>query len=1032
LDLKLGIGIIVNPVFETVNDNQDFALHQNDDIQPSPLYIAANVPNPAEAIVTYILGRPQVVSGVEIIQHHNGITKVEGFLGFATNNAESLGAVFGPSGDVTGGAPVVPSDGTSQIFNFGNTNIAGNVFQLVIRKTSYPNAFATHRIFPLGIHGERIAAADAPCNGVPPSISQQPTNQTVIAGATAGFQVGASGSTPLIYQWFFDQTNLLAGATNATLTLPDVRLGSAGGYSVVVTNSAGGVTSSVAALTVLVPPTITQQPLSVITNQGATVAFSVTAAGTTPLSYQWTFNGTAIPNATASTLTLAGVQPANGGSYSVVVTNVAGSVTSSSALLTVEVPPIITQQPVNVITNQGATVAFSVTAAGTTPLSYQWTFNGTAIPNATASTLTLAGVQPANGGSYSVVVTNVAGSVTSSSATLTVLVSPSVSLIQPTNNSMFLAGTDLLLVAVATKPGGTVSQVQFFQGGTNLLGIATNAPSYSILWTNVPGGSYALTAQATDSRGLSSTSAVVHVVVSNSPVAGLTVSILSPASLSSFCPGDPILIGVEVSNPIGAAEVKLFAGGTLLGTLPASPYSLTWPAPEPGTYMLSASAIDGQGNTAVSSNAEIFVTSQCGIVAIVRSMADPEIDSLQSYLYNDQGFGSHVYDQGGLTAQALDRYKLVIWDDPGLVANAVTPGAVDALYGAYTNGIPLYMIGERLASGTTNLPEPERSEWTALTRLSASTGLGGDGTVAVRSSLAYNPILDGFFGTVTNFAYPNQLDLATNVDPNTEVLGTNGGADVLLAYPGFQIPDTGQTRLFTQALRAAPLDAPGSTNVLRSLFENTVVWLLREGWCTDVAIYVDSTNTPSPAQVGQLLEYDLQISRGGECEATGLLVTNVLPAGVQFVSAASEQGSWSYDPVAREVVFSLGYFDAASMPSMIVTVMPVAEGTVTNVTGARFNGTAVNPSYSASTNVTVVLPGPNSLAPMIGIRSAPPAWYELQLSGVSNVTYTIEASMDFKTWLAVTNAVGPSWSMMGGSIGSTNAGRLFYRAMVGP
>src|SRR5258708_737474 len=158
---QAGIGIIVSPTSFSYDDNQDFALHQNDAIQPSPLYIASNVPDPATLTVTYTFERPATISGVEIIQHANGITKVEGFLGDSTNAMTSLGSVFGPSGDITNGTFVAP-DGTSQVFNFGNTNLSGTVFQLVIRKTSYPSAFATHRIYPLGADASRICTASGP------------------------------------------------------------------------------------------------------------------------------------------------------------------------------------------------------------------------------------------------------------------------------------------------------------------------------------------------------------------------------------------------------------------------------------------------------------------------------------------------------------------------------------------------------------------------------------------------------------------------------------------------------------------------------------------------------------------------------------------------------------------------------------------------------------------------------------------------------------------------------------------------------
>lgn len=160
-DPNRGIGVIINPTWTSLDDNQDFALHQNNAIQPSPRYAALNVPDPSAAIVTYTFDRAEVVSGVEIVQHVNGITEVEGFLGDSTNALVSLGSVFGPSGDITDGTYVVPSDGTVQVFDFGNSSISGTVLQVIIRKTSYPTAFATHRIYPLDASGAPIPLLNA-------------------------------------------------------------------------------------------------------------------------------------------------------------------------------------------------------------------------------------------------------------------------------------------------------------------------------------------------------------------------------------------------------------------------------------------------------------------------------------------------------------------------------------------------------------------------------------------------------------------------------------------------------------------------------------------------------------------------------------------------------------------------------------------------------------------------------------------------------------------------------------------------------
>jgi uncharacterized repeat protein (TIGR03803 family) len=180
----------------------------------------------------------------------------------------------------------------------------------------------------------------------------------------------------------------------------------------------GPVTVTSATLTVKLSPTITSQPVSQTVIKGAKVTFSVTASGKAPLGYQWKLNGKPINTANAATLAINSAQPANAGNYTVTVFNSYGSTTSATAMLTVNVPPTITQQPASQTVKRGAKVTFSVTASGTTPFSYQWQFNGSAIAGATAGSYTINSAQPSSAGSYSVVVTNVAGNTTSSAAKL--------------------------------------------------------------------------------------------------------------------------------------------------------------------------------------------------------------------------------------------------------------------------------------------------------------------------------------------------------------------------------------------------------------------------------------------------------------------------------------------------------------------------------------------------------------------------------------------------------------------------------------
>lgn len=175
-----------------------------------------------------------------------------------------------------------------------------------------------------------------------------------------------------------------------------------------------------------IPPAATISPSETNISAGANLTFAATPYGTPPLQLQWQINGTNILNATNSSLPLTGIGagnlgPGNIGRYSLVVSDFSGSSTSAVARLTVVgIPfaPGIIAPPQSLVVNQGSNATFSVTANGTPPLRYQWFFNNTNIVGATNFSFTRTNVQSTNTGNYFVVVTNIAGAVTSSVAVL--------------------------------------------------------------------------------------------------------------------------------------------------------------------------------------------------------------------------------------------------------------------------------------------------------------------------------------------------------------------------------------------------------------------------------------------------------------------------------------------------------------------------------------------------------------------------------------------------------------------------------------
>ena len=371
------------------------------------------------------------------------------------------------------------------------------------------------------------------CAALAPSITTQPQSQSLITGSNAVFAVVASGQAPLSYQWSFNGSNLansshIGGATSATLTVSNITVADAGPYRVVVSNNHGSATSTNATLTVLVPAAITTQPTNQAVLLGGNVTFSAAATGTLPVAVQWYFNGAPLTDgggisASATTnLTIANIQTGYAGSYRLVATNNYGSATSAVATLTVLVPAMIVGQPTNQSVVLSSNVTFAASATGTSPLAYQWYFNGAAltdsggITGSTTPDLNLSNAQTNEAGAYELIVANNYGSATSAVVTLTVLLPPNI-VTSPINQRVLQGGTaSFSVTANGTQPlsyqwqmdgvplvdGGrisgsatptlTITNLQFSDAGqylvvvSNAYGVATSAAAALGVATNLP------------------------------------------------------------------------------------------------------------------------------------------------------------------------------------------------------------------------------------------------------------------------------------------------------------------------------------------------------------------------------------------------------------------------------------------------------------------------------------------------------------------------------------------------------------------
>lgn len=270
-----------------------------------------------------------------------------------------------------------------------------------------------------------VYAAGAAGKCKAPNITSRPQSQMVLAGSDVSFTVAATGFGVLNYQWQSNAVPIL-GATEPILNLTNVSESTAADYSVVITNLLGSVTSASATLDVGFAPAIATQPAAQTNLAGTSVEFFVATTGSPVLQYQWLFNGTNLPGATASNLVIAATGLADQGAYSVVITNRFGSVTSDVAQLTVNAAAVISVPPSNLAVSLGNDAVFNVVVTGDPAPGVQWLFNGMPLTEGgkyvgtTQTALTIIGAQTNDAGNYQLVATNIYGVTTSSVAVLTV------------------------------------------------------------------------------------------------------------------------------------------------------------------------------------------------------------------------------------------------------------------------------------------------------------------------------------------------------------------------------------------------------------------------------------------------------------------------------------------------------------------------------------------------------------------------------------------------------------------------------------
>ena len=387
-----------------------------------------------------------------------------------TNDAFTLEAWIRPETIIA--APVVFEQGTS-LFNRVGLQITSEGALGGFINSGHYQAQSSNGVIRAG-QWSHIAFAQAP--GAQ-QIYLYVNGALVADGSTFGEQVNNQGPLHLGISGFL-QSNVLQGVMdevaihNRVMSLEEVRAlflagsaGRCGGYSV---------------------PLIVESPASLSVAAGSIAQFSVQAVGLPQPSYQWRRNGMPLPGANGGTLMLSSAWLSDQGSYSVVVSNGMGKVTSTAATLTVNTPPAITRHPQSKHVVTGATATLSAGAQGSVPLVLRWRKNGTVLAGATATNLVLANVQVGDSGMYDVVASNAFGMATSMEALLTVVDPPGV--VSPPIGSDPVGGTVTLCV---TASGSDPLRYQWRRNGANLPG-ATNECYVVDVSTPEGSGSYSV------------------------------------------------------------------------------------------------------------------------------------------------------------------------------------------------------------------------------------------------------------------------------------------------------------------------------------------------------------------------------------------------------------------------------------------------------------------------------------------------------------------------------------------------------------
>jgi PKD repeat protein/KaiC/GvpD/RAD55 family RecA-like ATPase len=406
------------------------------------------------------------------------------------------------------GAPV--SGATTSVWTFSPSTAGSYIVYVVVTDSSGGNkSSAQSNTAPVTVNSA-------------PSVSISPSSAVLDVGQSKLFTSSVSGGTsPYSYQWYLNGV-LVSGATNTEWTFTPSSAGSYSVYLKVTDNVAEQATSNTAAVTVNGAPSISISPASVVMDVAQSQLFtSSVSGGTSPYTYQWYLNSVSVSGATKSSWTFT---PSSRGAYNVyleVSDTASVTVTSNTAVATVNSALSATISPSSAILGAGQSQLFtSSVSGGTSPYSYQWYLNSVPASGATSAKWTFTPSSPGSNTVYARVTDNVGSAAASNVASVTVnpALSPPVAQFTESANEVYTGTLIQFNASLSHDPDGTIISYYWdFGDGKNTTGEVASH-SYA------EDGNYTVVLTVTDNDGLSDGQEGTIHVLDRAPNASFTAS----------------------------------------------------------------------------------------------------------------------------------------------------------------------------------------------------------------------------------------------------------------------------------------------------------------------------------------------------------------------------------------------------------------------------------------------------------------------------------------------------------------------------